>query len=128
MLQAIDRPNFGLIYEPANWMISGQDYVAAVQTVGRWIFNVYVQNHRLAADATDSVLSWQRGRVHLEHIGLWDSGGVDFEAVFAALHKIGYQGYVTVHQALAGVMLPQEAARRSYEYLVPRVSPPAERP
>ena len=26
VLRAVNRPNFGLIYEPANWMIAGQEY------------------------------------------------------------------------------------------------------
>jgi sugar phosphate isomerase/epimerase len=26
VLQRVDRPNFGIIYEPANWLIAGEDY------------------------------------------------------------------------------------------------------
>lgn len=119
VLRAVDRPNFGIIYEPANWMLVDQDYVAAIKDVEPWLFNVYVQNHRLEADGEDSLVTWEKGRVRFDHIGLWESGGVNSEAVFGALHAVGYQGYVTVHQAFAGIMSPRDAAVKTYEYLAP---------
>ena len=122
VLEAIDRPNFGLIYEPANWMISHQDYVTAIHTLAPWILNVYVQNHRLDPDGSDSVNTWGQGRVRLEHIGLWEEGGVDYEAVIAALRDSDHNGYVTVHQAFAGIMEPADAARRSRDYLMTLLS------
>ncbi len=122
VLRAIDRPNFGIVYEPANWMLSGQDYgAAAIRAIRPWLFNVYVQNHRLNPEGEGSIQSWGRGRVRFDHIGLWDAGGVDSEAVFKTLHEVGYEGYVTVHQAFAGIMSPAEAARKSYDYLAPLV-------
>ena len=121
VLNRIDRENFGLIYEPANWMLCGQDEVAAIRRVAPWIFNVYVQNHIVRdAPATDSVETWTRGRVELDHIGIWDEGGVDAEGVFRELRAIGYDGYVTAHQAFEGVMDAAEAARRTMEFLTPR--------
>ncbi len=120
VLRAVGRPNFGIIYEPANWMLSGQAYGGdAIRRVRPWLFNTYLQNHRLNRDGEASVESWQHERVCFDHIGLWDPGGVDGEEVFAALHEVGYEGYVTVHQAFAGIMSPADAARRSYEYLKP---------
>ena len=121
-LRAIDRPNFGIIYEPANWMLSGQDYIGAVRELAPWIVNVYVQNHRIDPGGRDVLCAWTRGDVRFEHIGLWDEGGVDFPAVFDALRGIGYDGYVTVHQSVGGTPeAPIEAARRSMDYLEPLV-------
>ena len=120
VLEAVDRPNFGIIYEPANWLLSGEDYgAAAIRRVAPWIFNVYVQNHRLAPDGEGTVECWRRPGVHFDHIGLWEPGGVDSEEVFGTLREVGYQGHVTVHQAFAGVMSPRDAARRSRDYLAP---------
>ncbi len=120
VLRAVGRANFGIIYEPANWMLSGQAYGGeAIRRVRPWLFNTYLQNHRLNPDGEASVESWEHERVYFDHIGLWDPGGVDGEEVFGALHEEGYEGYVTVHQAFAGIMSPAEAARRSYEYLKP---------
>ena len=123
VLQSVGQPNFGLIYEPANWLISGEDYgPSAIRRLRPYIFNVYVQNHRLNPQGEAAVQTWKKGAVRLDHIGLWEKGGVQGEAVFAALREIGYQGYVTVHQAFEGVMSVEEAVRRSHAYLLPLVS------
>ena len=122
VLEAVGRPNFGIIYEPANWLICGQDYgPETFRELKPYLFNVYVQNHRLREGGDATLKTWTRGRVGLDHIGLWEPGGVDFAGVFAALHEIGYRGYVTVHQAFAGIMPIETAVKRSAEYLRPLI-------
>ena len=118
VLQRVGRENFGLIYEPANWMIAEEPYGREViERMQPWIFNVYVQNHRLNPEGETAVKTWKLGPVNVDHIGIWEEGGVNFEEVFAGLKAIGYSGYVTVHQAFEGVMTVEEAVRRSAEYL-----------
>jgi sugar phosphate isomerase/epimerase len=120
VLKAVGRPNFGLIYEPANWLISGQPYgKATVVRLKPYIFNFYIQNHRLNPAGKASVETWVKGKVPLDHIGVWEKGGVDAVDVFAGLRAIGYHGYITVHQAFGDVMPVEEAVRRSYQYLKP---------
>jgi len=118
VLARVDRSNFGLIYEPANWMVAGEDYgPETIRRLKPWIFNVYVQNHRLNPDGETKLTTWTHGPVGVDHIGIWEDGGVRFDEVFATLDEIGYAGYVTVHQAFEGVMTVDEAVRRSAEYL-----------
>ena len=61
-----------------------------------------MQNHRLRPGGEATIRTWTCGNVELDHIGLWEPGGVDSAEVFRGLHEIGYRGYVTVHQAFAG--------------------------
>lgn len=118
VLKRVNRPNFGLIYEPANWMLVGEPYAGeTLVKLQPYIFNVYVQNHRLDPQGQDAVVTWKKGIVKVNHVGVWEAGGVDFEAVFEGLHAIGYSGYVRVHQAFWGVMSVDEAVKRSVEYL-----------
>jgi sugar phosphate isomerase/epimerase len=122
VLRRVGRENFGLIYEPANLLLCGQDYgPATLRAFAPWLFNVYLQNHRLNPDGEAVLETWTRGPVRFDHLPLWEPGGVDFAAVFAGLAAVGYDGYVTVHQAFAGQMEPEEAARRSYEYLQAKI-------
>ncbi|MFH1922926.1 MAG: TIM barrel protein [Planctomycetota bacterium] len=128
VLQAVGRNNFGIIYEPANWLIAGQDYGSeTIRKLKPYLFNVYVQNHRLRPGGEASIGTWTRGNVEMDHIGLWEPGGVDCDEVFRGLHEIGYQGYVTVHQAFAGIMPIETAVQRSADFLRPlmRMQPPA---
>ncbi len=85
--------------------------------IAPYIFNVYVQNHRLNPDAEPTLTTWSKGQVSVDHIGIWDTGGVDFDSVFEGLSAIGYAGYVTVHQAFGGIMSVTEAVTRSHEFL-----------
>lgn len=118
VLREVGRPNFGIIYEPANWLISAEDYGRnTIQKLKPYLFNVYIQNHRLNPSGEAPIQTWKRGVVRVDHIGVWEKGGVDVEEMFAGLHAVGYSGFVTVHQAFAGVMPVEEAVRRSAEYL-----------
>ena len=120
VLKKVGRDNFGIIYEPANWFVAGEDYGrAGILAIKDHIFNVYVQNHRLNPEGEASLGTWGKGRVGVDHIGLWDEGGCNFEEVFETLHSINYRGFVTVHQAFEGVMSVEEAIRKSHEYLRP---------
>ncbi|MCS7024195.1 MAG: sugar phosphate isomerase/epimerase [Bryobacteraceae bacterium] len=117
-LRAVGRSNFGLIYEPANWFICGQAYGAEIlKQFEPYLFNVYVQNHRVRPQGASPLQSWTKGEIRVDHIGIWEAGGVDYPAVLRALKNLKYTGYVTVHQAFAGVMPVEEAVRRSAEYL-----------
>jgi len=81
-----------------------------------------VLNFRLHPGGKRSLGTWTRGRVPLDHIGIWDKGGVDFEEVFEGLHAIDYRSFVTIHQAFASIMSIEEAVKRSAEYLKPLIA------
>jgi sugar phosphate isomerase/epimerase len=111
VLREIDRPNFGLIYEPANLLLCGQSY--AVDTLTRlrpFLMNAYVQNHRLDPHGPVSLTTYCRGEVRFHHLDPWEPGGVDFPAVFAGLLATGYDGYFTIHQA-QGITTAADALR-----------------
>lgn len=120
VLQQVGRPNFGIIYEPANWFVAGEEYgIDAIRKMEPYLFNFYIQNHRLTPDGVTDITTWKKGPVAVDHIGVWESGGVDVDAVFDAMHEVGYEGYLTIHQAFGDVMPVEEAVRRSYEHLKP---------
>ena len=104
MIERIGRPNFGLILEPANFALCGEDYgPAALAPLGTSVFNVYVQNLRVTASG-DSSVETNRGTVRYERLVIGDPGGVDLPRFFDGLSAIDYQGYVTSHQpAIPGV-------------------------
>ena len=116
VLRQIGRPNFGLTYEPANLECCGQPYGA--ETIKRFaphIINVYLQNQRLDPAGKTIMKTWCRGDVPFDQIQLWDGTGIDFPGIMRALSEIGYEGYVTVHQASLGT--PREDAGKNADYL-----------
>lgn len=118
VLRSVGRPNFGLIYEPANLELCGQPYVGqALEQLYPWIFNVYLQNQRLHDGGADSLETWTRGPVRFDQIPLWEPGGIDSGRILDELDRLGYAGFVTIHQASAGLGGAEEAARRSATFL-----------
>jgi sugar phosphate isomerase/epimerase len=118
VLAEINRPNFGLIYEPANLMLCGQPYgKEALQRLRPYLMNVYVQNHRLDPVGPVALETWCLGERRFHHIPIWEPGGVDFPTVIAGLRDIGYDGFITVHQAYGELMGPREAAEATAQYL-----------
>ena len=100
LLQQLDRPNFGIIYEPANLLLCGQAYdLVTLQTLQPYLMNVYVQNHRIDPDGPEALPTFCLGERRFHHLDPWESGGVDFDQVFAGLRGIDYSGYFTIHQA-----------------------------
>ncbi len=117
-LRQIGRPNFGLIYEPANLELCGQDYgPATIARLAPWIVNVYLQNHIIKPDGAITLDTWCRGPVPFDQIPIHTSGGVDFPAVFGGLASIGYQGPVTAHQSGLEDEPLAVTAQRTAEYL-----------
>jgi sugar phosphate isomerase/epimerase len=99
-LEAIDRPNFGLIFEAANLEECGQNYGrAAVERLAPWIRNVYLQNQKLNPDGAVTLDTWCRGPVSFDIAQVHEPGGIDFASVLEGLKTIGYDGAITVHQS-----------------------------
>lgn len=122
-LRAIDRPNFGLIYEPANLEICGQDYgLAALQRLAPWIVNVYLQNDVLKPDGDVTLNTWCRGPVSFDLVPIHAGRGVDFDKVFEGLKAIGYDGPVTAHQSSVPGEPPVETARGTAQFLRKRIA------
>ena len=116
VLKQIGRSNFGLTYEPANLQGCGEPYGAEViKRLAPYIVNVYLQNQRLNPAGQSIMRTWCRGNIMFDQIPLWDGTGIDFPGIMKALREIGYDGYVTCHQA--GLTTPQEDASGSARYL-----------
>lgn len=117
-LERIDRPNFGLIYEPANLEICGQDYgPECIARLAPWIKNVYLQNQIIRPSGSVTLNTWCRGPVAFDLIEIHEPGGVDFPQVFEGLKTVQYEGTVTVHQSARQGTTPQESALATADYL-----------
>jgi sugar phosphate isomerase/epimerase len=117
-LERIHRPNFGLIYEPANLQLCGQDYgPAAIEKLAPWIFNVYLQNQRIGPTGSVTLDTWCRGPVTFDLVPIHESGGVDFWPVAEGLRSIGYTGPITAHQSAIPGEPPAITARKTADFL-----------
>jgi sugar phosphate isomerase/epimerase len=117
-LSKIDRPNFGLIFEPANLELCGQPFATeAIERLAPWIMNVYFQNQIIKPDGEVTLETWCRGPVSFDIIEIHEQGGIDFESVITGLKGIGYSGTMTVHQCAPEGCSPSDSAISANAYL-----------
>jgi sugar phosphate isomerase/epimerase len=117
-LKKIDRPNFGLVYEPANLQLCNQEYgAAAIERLAPWIFNVYLQNQQLQVDGSVTLDTWYRGPISFNVVPIHMRGSLDFKEILDALARIEYQGFVTVHQSATADETPAQSAQRTADFL-----------
>jgi sugar phosphate isomerase/epimerase len=91
-LKAINRENFGLQYDEAQWMCNTPNYnpkdtVSNIKAIGPWIWEVFIKNQPNGP-----------GPMARPEIPIDAKNGVNFDNVFEGLDQIGYTGCVQVHQ------------------------------
>lgn len=117
-LRSIDHPNFGLVFEPANLELCGQDYgPATIRRLAPWIRNVYLQNQRLNNSGSITLNTWCRGKISFDLLPVSESGGIQFDPIFAGLAAIGYEGPLTVHQSGIPGVAPGETCSKTAHFL-----------
>ncbi|QDT99159.1 sugar phosphate isomerase/epimerase family protein [Gimesia aquarii] len=102
ILNQIDRPNFGLIYEPASLLMCGQEYgETTLKKILPWLMNVYVQNLVITTDGPDHLETWCLGDRPFQLLPYWDESGrgIDFKYMMSGLKAVDYHRFFTVHQA-----------------------------
>lgn len=118
VLKEIDRDNFGIIFEPGNLLVCGQDYGAsALNSFKPWLMNVYLQNMRPWENGEQTIETWINGPVRFDLVPFGDSDGIDFAPIMDALDDVGYAGYVTVHHNVADGMEIGDGVRNFASYL-----------
>lgn len=124
----VNRPNFGLTYEPSNMLVCGSEYGPdAIRRLAPHIFNVYFQNWHKHPGGQMTVRT-NAGPIQVDQIPLDDRRGIDLAAVFEGLHAIGWKGYVTVHQTLLTGEDVRGAAARHLAALEPYLAAGSDRP
>jgi sugar phosphate isomerase/epimerase len=106
-LEAIDRRDaFGVNFDPSHFAHQFLDSAAFVQEFADRIYHVHVKDSRKRLDGRSSILG---GHLNFGEVGRgWDfvspgHGDVDFEELFRALNRIGYDGPLSIEWEDAGM-------------------------
>jgi sugar phosphate isomerase/epimerase len=115
-IKQIDRANFGLQYDPANFFEAEEDYgEGTVKKLGEHIHQLSVQNCRLASTKEQS--DWEHEGRYYKRCVLWDSEGLEYNSVVKGLKAIRFNGYVTLNEAKPTLMETEPFAGRALEEL-----------
>ena len=106
-LEAIDRrESFGINFDPSHFAHQFLDSAAFVQEFADRIYHVHVKDSKRTLDGRSSILG---GHLNFGETGRgWDfvspgHGDVDFESLFRALNRIGYEGPLSIEWEDAGM-------------------------
>jgi len=93
-LAAVNRPGYGLLYDPLHLRLKAQDYLGSIPELSARTENVLVHSVREAGadDTPDIERDGQRWVKCLPD----DGGAQDWKAILAAFSRSGYDGLVTV--------------------------------
>ncbi len=120
VVRAVDRPNFGVTFEPANLLICGDEYGPdAIERLAPHILNVYFQNMRLSPDASLVHPTRRLGPVTADYVPIGDRSAIDVREQVDALKRVGYDGWFTVHQPLQPGQTVPDAMREAYGVIAP---------
>ena len=106
-LEAVDnRPGFGINFDPSHFAHQFLDSAAFVEEFADRIYHVHVKDSRKTLDGRRSILG---GHLNFGEQGRgWDfvspgHGDVDFEEMFRALNRIGYEGPLSIEWEDSGM-------------------------
>jgi sugar phosphate isomerase/epimerase len=113
LMSLIPKDNVGLILDPGNMAIAGDDYGAnAVKRLGHHLFHVHSKDVLFFdSKPADQPTGQYKGRIFA--VGLMGHGSVDHRPAYEALIKNGYTGYVSLEAQPAGED-PQRIALHEY--------------
>lgn len=122
-VERINRPNFGVVYEPANMLACGDEYGAeAIRRMAPHLVNVLFQNVRKDPASPIAFQSNRRGRVAVKYVALDDTTGLDACAMIETLKEVGYDGWFTVHQPLRDGQTVQDSIKEAADFFGPQIA------
>ena len=123
VVRRVDRPNFGLTFEPANLMLCGSEYGRrAIERLAPYLFNAYFQNMRIVEGGPVVWRPTNGDPVAAAYAPVGDHTAIDVREMVAALRDVGYDGWFTVHQPLQSGETVEHAIRDSRAALAGLIS------
>tara|TARA_B100001750_G_scaffold244334_1_gene261427 strand:+ start:1220 stop:2038 length:819 start_codon:yes stop_codon:yes gene_type:complete len=116
IVSEINRTNFGIVYEPANLELCGQNYgEIAIKKLYPHVFNVYLQNQIVSPEGTNEIDTWTRGKIRFHSVPIWTPSKINFKHIIETLKELNYTGFVTIHQSSPTQTI--NSIKQSAEYL-----------
>ena len=94
LLDEVNHPNFGLLYDPMHLCIAGEDYLGAIDKFYPHIRNILVQCLKPADEGQKPAISF--GGKDYVKTRIDDNPVQDWSTIFERFKSLGYDGWVTL--------------------------------
>jgi sugar phosphate isomerase/epimerase len=115
LVDRVDSPRFGVNYDPSNTILAGEDPLELLARVRHRVVSMHASD-RYVAEGTIEDLRAEEDSVgyarRLRH-GEIGKGLNDYDAIFASLAEVGFDGWVSIEDGVEGM----DQLRRSAEFL-----------
>jgi len=115
IVNRIESPWFGVNFDPSNTLLAGEDPLALLERVKRRVVTMHASDRRPRPDVQlgpEGITDYTQ-LVHGE-VG---TGLIDYDAIFATLRNVGFDGWVSIEDGVNGI----EELERSARFLANRM-------
>ena len=106
LVAAVRAPNFGVNYDPSNTILAGEDPLDLLRRVSRRVVTMHASDRYLAEGTIEDLRREECGAEgyakRLRH-GEVGRGLNDYDAIFAELRQVGFDGWISVEDGVDGI-------------------------
>ncbi len=110
IVNRIRSPWFGINYDPSNALVAGQDPLSVLRTFQDRVVTMHASDRHLKSGYNLANVMAFQGTGYpqaLEH-GVIGEGLIDYDAIFATLHDVGFAGWISIEDGVKG---PQDLVK-----------------
>jgi sugar phosphate isomerase/epimerase len=111
LVSRIDSPHFGVNYDPSNAYLAGEDPLSLLQRVKDRVVTMHASDRYLIEGTLDDLRREEDSRgyaARLRH-GVIGRGLNDYDAIFASLKSVGFDGWISIEDGVDGLAQLQES-------------------
>lgn len=113
LVERIQHPNFGVNYDPSNAFLAGDDPLELLRRVAGRVVTMHASDRYLRHGTLEDLRREEAGTVgyasRLSH-GEIGKGLNDYDAIFSELHRVGFDGWISIEDGIEGMAQLQRSA------------------
>jgi sugar phosphate isomerase/epimerase len=106
LVNSINRPNFGVNYDPSNTYIAGEDPLELLKRVSHRVVTMHASDRYLIEGTIEDLRREEGGSAgyvkRLRH-GEIGKGLNDYDAIFTELKRVGFNGWISIEDGVEGM-------------------------
>jgi sugar phosphate isomerase/epimerase len=119
LVDRVDSPHFGVNYDPSNTILAGEDPLELLRRVRHRVVSMHASDRYVAEGTLEDLRREETSVGYARRLRHGEIGGGlnDYDAIFASLAEVGFDGWVSIEDGVEGM----EQMERSVRFLRSKV-------